>query len=57
MVKVGTQAWDEVHACHFIVDVEGWRWCFDLGDRFGTDPVALLSTSEHRTLERLLKGL
>jgi hypothetical protein len=25
MVKVGRQTWDEVYACHFIVDVEGWR--------------------------------
>lgn len=80
MAKVGTQSWDEVYACHFIVDVEGWRitlyndcdeldyceecvspdgrrWCFDPGDRFGTDPVALLSMWEHQTLERLLKVL
>ena len=80
MANVGPQTWDEVYACHFIVDVEGWRitlyndcdeldyceectspngrrWCFDSGDRFGTDPVALLSTWEHQTLERLLKAL
>jgi probable phosphoglycerate mutase len=25
MTKVGSQTWDEVYACHFIVDVEGWR--------------------------------
>lgn len=25
MTKVGTQTWDEVYACHLIVDVEGWR--------------------------------
>jgi hypothetical protein len=25
MTKVGTQTWDEVYACHFVVDVEGWR--------------------------------
>ena len=25
MTKVGAQAWNEVYACHFIVDVEGWR--------------------------------
>jgi probable phosphoglycerate mutase len=78
MTKIGEQTWDEGYACHFIVDVEGWRttlyndcdeleyceectgsngrrWCFDSGDRFGTDPVALLSTWEHQTLERLLK--
>ncbi|WJN48601.1 DUF7693 family protein [Pseudomonas asiatica] len=80
MHKVGEQSWDEVYACHFIVDVEGWRlhlyndcdtldyceeavspegrrWAFDPGDRFGTDPVALLSTWEHQTFERLLKSL
>ena len=80
MTKVVSQTWDEVYACHFVVDVEGWRitlyndcdeldyceecvgqdgrrWCFDPGDRFGTDPVALLSTWEHQTLERLLKAL
>jgi probable phosphoglycerate mutase len=80
MTKVGAQTWDEVYACHFIVDVEGWRitlyndcdeldyceecvspdgrrWRFDPGDRFGTDPVALLSTWEHQTLERRLKTL
>lgn len=80
MAKVGTQTWDEVYACHFIVDVEGWRitlyndcdeldyceqcispdgrrWSFSPGDRLGTDPVALLSTFEHQTLERLLKAL
>ena len=80
MNKVGSQAWDEVYACHFIVDVEGWRitlyndcdtldyceeavspdgrrWAFDPGDRFGTDPVALLSTWELQTLETMLKAL
>lgn len=80
MSKVGSRAWDEDYACHFIVDVEGWRitlyndcdtldycesaaspdglrWAFDLGDRFGTDPVALLSTWEHQTLVRMFKPL
>lgn len=80
MAKVGRQTWDEVYACHFIVDVEGWRitlyndcdeldyceectspdgrrWSFGIGERMGTDPVALLSTWEHQTLERLLKTL
>jgi hypothetical protein len=78
--RVGSQAWGEVSACKFIVDVEGWRvtlyndcdtldyceeavspdgqrWAFDPGDRFGTDPVALLSTGELQTLERMLKAL
>lgn len=80
MAKVGTQTWDEVYACHFLVGVEGWRitlyndcdeldYCeectspdgrqrsFSIGDRPGTDPVALLSTLEHQPLERLLKAL
>ncbi|MBD8473217.1 hypothetical protein IFT98_05005 [Pseudomonas sp. CFBP 8770] len=80
MAKVGKQTWDEVYACHYVVDVEGWRitlyndcdeldyceecvsldgrrWSFDSGDRFGTDPIALLSVWEHQTLEKLLKAL
>ena len=80
MTNAGTQGWDEVYACHFVVDVDDWkitlyndcdeldyceecvspdgrRWTFDLGYRLGTDPVALLSTSEHQTLERMLKAL
>ncbi|MBI6884301.1 hypothetical protein JEU22_10295 [Pseudomonas putida] len=78
MTKVGNQTWEQVYACHFEIDVEGWRitiyndcdeldycercvspdgqrWDFDLGDR--TDPLALLSTWEHQTLERMLKAL
>nr|WP_232099878.1 hypothetical protein [Pseudomonas putida] len=78
MTKVGSQSWAQLYACHFEVDVEGWRitiyndwdeldycercvspegrrWEFDLGDR--TDPIALLSTWEHQTLERMLKDL
>lgn len=78
MTKVGSQTWDEVYACHFEVDVEGWRittyndcdeldyceqavspggqrWDFDPGAR--TNPIALLSTWEHQSLERMLKAL
>ncbi|MFS0828057.1 DUF7693 family protein [Pseudomonas phoenicis] len=78
MTKVGAQTWDEVYACHFEVDAEGWRisiyndcdeldycehavspdgqrWDFDPGAR--TDPIALLSTWEHQSLERMLKAL
>ena len=78
--RLGAQTLDEVYACHFQVDVDGWQivlfndcdtldycenatspdgrlWRFELGDRLGTDPVALLSTWEHQTLERLLKAL
>lgn len=25
MAKISDQTWDEVYACHFLVDVEGWR--------------------------------
>ena len=48
---------DELDYCEECVSPDGRRWCFDLGDRFGTDPVALLSTWEHQALERLLKAL
>lgn len=80
MTKISAQTWGDVYACHFLVDVEGWRitlyndcdeldyceecispdgprWSFDSGDRFGTDPIALLSTWEHQTLEKMLKEL
>ncbi|WP_458376613.1 DUF7693 family protein [Pseudomonas pergaminensis] len=36
---------------------DGWRWSFDSGDRFGTDPIALLAVWGHHTLELLLKEL
>lgn len=80
MTKVGSLSWDEVYACHFEVDIDGWRlsiyndcdtldycdwcvaphgrrWSFDSTQRFGTDPVELMSTWEHATFERLLKSL
>lgn len=25
MAKLGNQTWDEVYACHFVIDVEGWH--------------------------------
>jgi hypothetical protein len=25
MAKLGDQTWDEVYACHFLVNVDGWR--------------------------------
>lgn len=25
MTKIGSQSWEEVYACHFEVDVDGWR--------------------------------
>ncbi|WP_320400813.1 hypothetical protein [Pseudomonas marginalis] len=48
---------DTLDYCEECVSPEGRRWSFDAGDRFGTDPTALLSTWEHQTLERLLKAL
>ncbi|MBV4455127.1 histidine phosphatase family protein [Pseudomonas sp. SWRI103] len=48
---------DTLDYCEECVSPDGRRWSFDAGDRFGTDPIALLSTWEHQTLERLLKAL
>jgi len=48
---------DTLDYCEECVNPDGRRWSFDAGDRFGTDPIALLSTWEHQTLERLLKAL
>jgi len=48
---------DQLDYCEQGVSPDGQRWSFDSGDRFGTDPVALLSAWEHQTLERLLKTL
>jgi hypothetical protein len=48
---------DQLDYCEQCVSPDGRHWSFDSGDRFGTDPVALLSTWEHHTLELLLKEL
>lgn len=48
---------DTLDHCVECMSLDGRRWSFDSGDRFGTDPIALLSTWEHQTLERLLKEL
>lgn len=48
---------DELDYCEECVSSDGRRWSFDSGDRFGTDPVALLSAWEHQTLELMLKEL
>lgn len=48
---------DTLDYCEDCVSPDGRRWSFYAGDRFGTDPIALLSTWEHQTLERLLKAL
>jgi hypothetical protein len=46
---------DKLDYCEECFIPDGRRWSFDSGARFGTDPIALLSTWEHQTLERLLK--
>lgn len=48
---------DQLDYCEQCVSPDGRHWSFDSGYRFGTDPVALLSTWEHQTLERMLKAL
>nr|WP_282348480.1 hypothetical protein [Pseudomonas sp. PS01301] len=48
---------DELDYCEECVSPDGRRWSFDSGDRYGTDPIALLSTWEHQTLEQMLKEL
>ncbi|WP_445674605.1 DUF7693 family protein [Pseudomonas japonica] len=76
----GIQAWDDVYACQFCIEVDGRRllisndsdslgychscvapdgrrWDFDSSQRFGTDPVGLMSIWEHASFERVLKTL
>lgn len=48
---------DQLDYCEECLSPDGRRWSFDPGDRFGADPIALLSTWERQTLERLLKAL
>ncbi|WP_341520090.1 hypothetical protein AABC73_16440 [Pseudomonas sp. G.S.17] len=48
---------DALDYCEECISPEGRRWSLDNGDRYGTDPIALLSTWEHGTLECLLKRL
>ncbi|OYU05890.1 MAG: hypothetical protein CFE47_18700 [Pseudomonas sp. PGPPP1] len=47
----------ELDFCQTCISPDGRRWSFDSGARYGTDPVALLSTWEHKTLGDLLKNL
>ncbi|WP_420917300.1 DUF7693 family protein [Pseudomonas viridiflava] len=46
---------DQLDYCEQGVSPEGRCWSFDSRSRFGTDPIALLSTWEHQTLDQLLK--
>lgn len=48
---------DELDYCEECESPDGRRWAFEPGDRDGTDPVALLSSWEHQSLERMLKAL
>lgn len=48
---------DQLDYCEQCISADGRRWSFDSGDRFGTDPIALLSVWEHQMLEKLLKAL
>lgn len=48
---------DSLGYCQSCVAPNGRRWDFDSSQRFGTDPVELMSTWEHATFERLLKSL
>jgi hypothetical protein len=47
----------ELGYCADAVCPDGRQWALDSGARYGTDPVALLSTWEHTTLGSLLKNL
>ncbi|MBA6042468.1 histidine phosphatase family protein [Pseudomonas lactis] len=63
--KVNVEGWrmsihndrDELGYCEECISPDGRRWSLDSGNRFGTDPIAMLSTWEHQTLERLLKAI
>lgn len=48
---------DTLDYCEECLSPDGRRWTFNAGDRYGTDPVSMLSSWEHQTLERLLKAL
>lgn len=48
---------DTLDYCKSCVAPDGRRWDFDSSQRFGTDPMELMSTWELATFERLLKGL
>jgi len=43
---------DDLDYCDECVSPNWRSWSFDSGDRFGTDPIALLSTWEHEKLHR-----
>jgi len=48
---------DELDYCEQCECPDERVWQLAPGDRYGTDPVALLSTWEHKVLEGLLRAL
>ncbi|MGP5444972.1 DUF7693 family protein [Pseudomonas helleri] len=48
---------DELDYCEACVSPDARRWLFNSGDRFSTDPMALLSVWEHQTLRTCWKEL
>lgn len=48
---------DKLDYCHTCYSPEGRAYTFDSMQRFGTDPVELLSTREHAQLEKLLSSV
>ncbi|WP_397458322.1 hypothetical protein AB3464_26540 [Pseudomonas asplenii] len=48
---------DKLDYCEQCECPDGRVWQLAPGDRYGTDPIALLSTWEHKVLEGLLKAL
>ena len=48
---------DSLDYCDSCYCPDGRAYLFDSSQQFGTDPVELLSTSEHAQLEKLLRAL
>lgn len=48
---------DKLDYCEQAESPNGRVWQLAPGDRYGTDPIALLSTWEHKVLEGLLKAV
>lgn len=65
MVTVEVDGWvitfyndcDSLGYCDSSYCPDGRAYLFDSSKQFGTDPVELLSTWEHRQLEQMLAGL
>jgi len=48
---------DTLDYCASCYDPDGRAYVFDSNQRYGTDPVELLSTWEHQQLEKLLSAM